>query len=92
MARLGRPEKRVSGSAEGALHRAWVDAKVALGGDDHTVLDWLEHGEDFAKDAYQKALTGHLPATLGEVVRRQAASVQRVHDQVKALRDQTKAA
>jgi uncharacterized protein (TIGR02284 family) len=92
LARLGRPEKQVSGSAEGALHRAWVDTKVALGGGDHTVLDWLEHGEDVAKDAYNKALSGNLPATLGEVVRRQAASVQRVHDQVKALRDQAKAA
>lgn len=89
---LGRPDKQVSGSAEGALHRAWVDTKVALGGDDHTVLDWLEHGEDFAKDAYQKALSADLPATVGEVVRRQAASVQRIHDQVKALRDQAKAA
>ena len=92
LARLGKPEKKVSGSAEGALHRAWVDTKVALGGDDHTVLNWLEHGEDVAKDAYQKALTGALPATVGEIVRRQAASVQRVHDQVKAFRDQAKAA
>jgi uncharacterized protein (TIGR02284 family) len=69
-----------------------VDTKVALGGDDHTVLDWLEHGEDVAKDAYQKALSGALPSTIGEIVRRQAASVQRVHDQVKAFRDQAKAA
>ncbi|PYV52161.1 MAG: hypothetical protein DMG92_01850, partial [Acidobacteria bacterium] len=92
LARLGKPEKKVSGSAEGALHRAWVDTKVALGGDDHTVLDWLEHGEDVAKDAYQKALSGALPSTVGEIVRRQAASVQRVHDQVKAFRDQAKAA
>lgn len=92
LAHLGRLDKQISGSAEGAAHRAWIDTKVALGGDDHTVLDWLEHGEDFAKDAYEKALSGTLPATLGEVVRRQAASVQRVHDQVKALRDQAKAA
>jgi uncharacterized protein (TIGR02284 family) len=92
LARLGRPEKQVSGSAEGALHRAWVDTKVALGGDDHTVLDWLEHGEDFAKNAYQQALSENLPGMLGEVVRRQAASVERVHDQVKRLRDQGKAA
>jgi uncharacterized protein (TIGR02284 family) len=92
LATLGKPEKKVSGSAEGALHRAWVDTKVALGGDDHTVLDWLEHGEDVAKDAYQKALSGSLPASLNEIVRRQAASVQQVHDRVRALRDATKAA
>jgi len=92
LARLGKPEKKVSGSAEGALHRAWVDTKVALGGDDATVLDWLEHGEDVAKDAYQKALTGNLPETLTSVVRRQADSVQRVHDKVRNLRDAAKAA
>lgn len=92
LARLGKPDKKASGSAEGALHRAWVDTKVALGGDDHTVLDWLEHGEDVAKDDYNKALSGNLPATVMEIVRRQAASVQRDHDRVRALRDQTKAA
>ena len=92
LAKLGKPEKKVSGSVEGALHRAWVDTKVALGGNDHTVLDWLEHGEDVAKDAYNKALTGNLPASLLEIVRRQANSVQRVHDKVKSLRDSAKAA
>ncbi len=92
LATLGKPEKKVSGSAEGALHRAWVDTKVALGGDDHTVLDWLEHGEDVAKDAYQKALSGNLPENLRMIVRRQADSVQRVHDRVKTLRDTAKAA
>jgi uncharacterized protein (TIGR02284 family) len=65
---------------------------MALGGDDHTILEWLEQGEDVAKDAYKKALTGNLPATLLEIVRRQTNSVQRVHDRVKMLRDQAKAA
>lgn len=92
LARLGKPDKKVSGSAEGALHRAWVDTKVAMGGDDHTVLDWLEHGEDVAKDAYQKALSANLPTTVAEIVRRQAASVQQAHDRVRALRDARKAA
>jgi len=92
LATLGKPEKKVSGSVEGALHRAWVDTKVALGGDDHTVLDWLEHGEDIAKDAYHKALSGNLPPSLREIVRRQADSVQHVHDRVKSLRDASKAA
>jgi len=92
LATMGKPETKESGSVEGALHRAWVDTKVALGGDDHTVLDWLEHGEDVAKDAYQKALSANLPAGVMEIVRRQATSVQRVHDRVKTLRDTAKAA
>jgi len=92
LARLGKAEKKASGSVEGSLHRAWVDTKVALGGDDHTVLDWLEHGEDVAKDDYNKALSGNLPATVMEIVRRQAAAVQRDHDRVRSLRDAAKAA
>lgn len=89
---LGEHEKRVGGSTEATLHRAWIDTKMALGGDDHTVLDWLEHGEDVAKDDYQEALTGDLPENIAQIVRRQAAAIQRDHDRVKALRDQAKAA
>jgi uncharacterized protein (TIGR02284 family) len=76
----------------GSLHRAWIDTKVGLGGDDKTVLDWLENGEDHAKDAYQKAVTGDLPEDVAQIVRRQAASVQAAHDKVKSLRDMAKAA
>jgi len=90
--RLGKPDKKVSGSVVGALHRAWVDTKMGLGGGDKTVLDWLEHGEDVAKHAYQKAVTGDLPENIAQIVRRQAASVQAAHDKVKSLRDTAEAA
>jgi uncharacterized protein (TIGR02284 family) len=90
--RLGKPDKKVSGSVVGSLHRAWIDTKVGLGGDDKTVLDWLENGEDHAKDAYQKAVTGDLPEDIAQIVGRQAASVQAAHDKVKSLRDMAKAA
>jgi uncharacterized protein (TIGR02284 family) len=92
LATLGKPEKKVSGSAGGAMHRAWIDTKVALGGGDKTILESVESGEDNAKDTYNKALTGALPASLTEIVRRQAASVQQAHDKVRSLRDQAKAA
>jgi uncharacterized protein (TIGR02284 family) len=90
--RLGKPDKKISGSVVGSLHRAWVDTKVGLGGGDATILDWLENGEDHAKDAYQKAVTGDLPEDIAQIVRRQAASVQAAHDRVKSLRDIAKAA
>jgi uncharacterized protein (TIGR02284 family) len=89
---LGKPDKKVSGSVGGTLRRAWIDTKVSLGGGDKTILESLEAGEDSAKDAYQKALRGTLPANLIEIVRRQAASVQHAHDKVKSLRDAAKAA
>ena len=90
--RLGKPDKKVSGSTVGSLHRAWIDTKVALGGGDKTVLDWLENGEDHANDAYQKAVTADLPENVAQIVRRQAASVQAAHDKVKSLRDTAEAA
>ena len=92
LAKLGKPEKKVSGSASGAVHRAWIDTKVALGGGDKTILESVESGEDNAKDTYNKALSGALPTSLSEIVRRQAASVQRAHDKVRMLRDEAKAA
>jgi uncharacterized protein (TIGR02284 family) len=90
--RLGKPDKKVSGSASAALHRAWIDTKVSLGAGDKSILESVEAGEDNAKDSYQKALSGSLPADLAETIRRQAASVQRAHDKVKSLRDSAKAA
>ncbi|PYX76681.1 MAG: hypothetical protein DMG78_00895 [Acidobacteria bacterium] len=92
LAKLGKPDKKVSGSAGGAMHRAWIDTKVALGGGDKTILESVEAGEDDAKDTYNKALSGNLPETVKAMVQRQAASVQRAHDKVRDLRDQAKAA
>ena len=92
LAKFGKPDKKVSGSASGAMHRAWIDTKVAMGAGDKSILESVEAGEDNAKDTYNKALTGALPASLTEIVRRQAASVQQAHDKVRALRDQAKAA
>lgn len=92
LANVGKPEKKVSGSASAAMHRAWIDTKVALGGGDHTILESVEKGEDDAKETYQKALSGALPSSTAEIVRRQAESVQRAHDKVRMLRDTAKAA
>ena len=90
--RLGKPDKKVSGSVGGALRRAWIDTKVSLGGGDKTILDSIEAGEDTAKEAYEKAVTGDLPEDIAQIVRRQASSVQRAHDKVKMLRDTAHAA
>jgi uncharacterized protein (TIGR02284 family) len=90
--RLGEPDKKVKGSAGGAMRRAWIDTKVDLGGSDHTILESLEAGEDSAKEAYQKAMKSALPGNVVEIVRRQAESVQKTHDKIKMLRDTAAAA
>jgi uncharacterized protein (TIGR02284 family) len=92
LTRLGKPDEKPSGSVSGALHRAWIDTKVALGGGDKTILESIEAGEDTAKESYKKALGASLPADIAEIVRRQNASVQRAHDHVRNLRDAAKAA
>jgi uncharacterized protein (TIGR02284 family) len=92
IARLGKADKKGSGSVSAALHRAWIDTKVGLGGGDKTILESVEKGEDNAKETYQKALSGSLPGNVAEIVRRQAASVQRAHDKVRNLRDAAKEA
>ena len=68
--RLGKPDKKVSGSVGGALRRAWIDTKVSLGGGDRTILDSVEAGEDSAKKSYQKAVTDDLPENIAQIVRR----------------------
>ena len=90
--RLGKPDKKVSGSVSGTLRRAWIDTKVSLGGGDKTILESVEAGEDNAKENYEKAVTGDLPENIAQIVSRQAASVQKAHDKVKSLRDAAKAA
>jgi uncharacterized protein (TIGR02284 family) len=92
LSRLGEPDKKPSSSISGAMHRAWIDTKVALGGGDKTILESVEAGEDTAKESYQKALAEPLPSNIAEIVRKQAASVQKAHDQVRSLRDAARAA
>ena len=85
-------EEHPTGTAEGSLHRAWIDIKTALGGGDHTILEWLEQGEDHAKKVYGEAVKGNLPSAAQMIVRRQYDRVVATHDEVKRLRDQSKAA
>lgn len=87
LSKLGKPEKKESGTVAGAIHRAWIDTKVVVGGGDKTILESVERGEDSAKENYQKALSEGLPGNVAEIVRRQASNVMNVHDRVRDLRD-----
>jgi len=85
--KLGKTEKKESGTVAGALHRVWIDTKVGLGAGDKSILESVEKGEDEARDAYREAIGSPLPPDVADVVSRQARSIQTVHDQVKILRD-----
>jgi uncharacterized protein (TIGR02284 family) len=81
----GDPEK--TGSVAGAVHRAWIDLKSALGGGDHAILAASETGEDQAVKEYKEALDEALPAPVRAIVERQFQSVKQAHDNVKGMRD-----
>src|ERR1700687_5889690 len=85
--KLGKVERKESGTVAGALHRAWIDTKVGLGAGDKSILESVEKGEDGGKDANKKAVSSSLPPEAAEVVSRQARSIQAAHDKVKGLRD-----
>jgi len=82
-----------SGSVMGAVHRGWVNLKSAVAGrTDLAILEECERGEDVAKKQYADALNETLPAEIRAVVQRQYDGLLRNHNEVRALRDQYKAA
>lgn len=85
-------DAKESGSAAGTLHRGWLNLKAAITGkDDHAILVECERGEDAAKEAYEKAVSGTaLPGTILPMVEKQYTKVQEAHDQIKELRDREK--
>ena len=88
---LGRSQPEESGSAAGALHRAWINLKSAItSGDDHAILAECERGEDSAVEQYEKAMNDNLPAPLREIVSRQYSQIKNAHDRIKNLRDTAK--
>jgi uncharacterized protein (TIGR02284 family) len=79
-----------TGSMSGTIHRIWGDIKAHLGGDDHTLLETAEQGEDAAKKAYKDALEKELPVPVKQLLTTQYAHIQKSHDYVKAARDSSK--
>ena len=86
--RAGVRDVKDSGSASGALHRAWADVKASLGGGDHTLLVSAEAGEDDAKATYKDALEQDLPLPIRQLLTDQQAHVLTSHDYVKRHRDE----
>jgi len=92
LAGFAKPIEKSEGHVVGAIHRAWIDVKEALGGGDHAILGWLEQGDDYAKGKYEDAVKENLPSSAMTLVRQQFQSILRDHDQIKSMRDAHKAA
>jgi uncharacterized protein (TIGR02284 family) len=87
----GDPE--TGGSASGALHRGWTALLGTVSGySDKSLLEACEKGEDSALERYRDALDEPLPDDIRLLIERQYEGVKRNHAQVRALRDQARAA
>jgi uncharacterized protein (TIGR02284 family) len=74
------------GHAVAALHRGWMNMKSAVTGkDEGAIIAECERGEDFAVQAYERALRTPLSADLKGLVDRQFLKIREAHDQVRSL-------
>jgi uncharacterized protein (TIGR02284 family) len=89
---LGESDVSNSGTALGAIRRAWMDLKANLGGGDHAILSSLEAAEDAVKQAYQEAMREKLPGNFASIVRTQAQNIFSAHDYIRSIRDHKAAA
>ena len=85
----GTPIKEVHTS--GILHRAWMDLKATLSGNDRvTILNSCEFGENVAIETYNKALTNnseYLSGNQQTMIIKQQKLIQADLDRVKGLRN-----
>lgn len=79
----GDPES--TGTVAGSAHRGWMNLKAAIAGGDDSIIAEAERGEDFAKKAFDDALTQGLPPTTLAIVREHARRVHEAHDRVRAM-------
>lgn len=82
---LGGKAKTEQG-ALGKMHNKFVDLKHALGGDDKSVIDEVERGEDYIRDKFQEALKEDLPQPVRAKVERCYQSVKADHDEVSRIK------
>ncbi|MEZ4801680.1 MAG: PA2169 family four-helix-bundle protein [Gelidibacter sp.] len=78
-----------SGSVTGTLHRAWIDIKSSLAGnDDEAVLEEVIRGEKASVDEYQDVLKKHhLSPEITQELQSQVGDIQGTLNKVKRLED-----
>lgn len=78
-----------SGSVTGSLHRAWIDIKSSVAGnDDEAVLEEVIRGEKASVDEYQDVLQKHnLTPEISQELQSQLGDIQGTLNKVKRLED-----
>ncbi len=82
-------EPKESGSFTGDLHRAWIDIKSAVtGNEDEAVLEECIRGEKASAEEYKEKLTKYsFPPKIETVLQKQSAEIHQTLSQVKRLED-----
>lgn len=82
-------EPKESGSFTGDLHRAWIDIKSAVSGNnDEAVLEECIRGEKASWNEYEEKLKNHnFPPNISSVLQKQAAEIHTTLNNVKTLED-----
>lgn len=83
----GKPED--DGTILAAAHRMFLSLKSSLAGDDRSVVNEVERGEDHIKAKFEAALNDeNLPAPVKATIARAYASIKADHDQMRDLKRQ----
>ena len=76
------------GHAMTMFSRGWKNIKpVLMGGDYGAIFSECEHGEDAAKNAYERVLEKELTADVSTVINHQYKQIMEAHDRIRNLRD-----
>ena len=78
-----------SGSLTGTLHRAWIDIKSSVAGnDDEAVLEEVIRGEKASVDEYQDVMKDNvLVPQINSILQSQLSEIQGTLSRVKTLED-----
>ncbi len=82
-------EPKESGSFTGDLHRAWIDIKTAVSGnEDEAVLEECIRGEKASADEYKDRLQKeNFPPHISSLLQKQAGEINQTLNKVKRLED-----
>ena len=86
---LDEQPKEENGSVSGSIHRAWIDLKSAVTGNDaENVLEECIRGEKASVKEYDEVLKEHkLPQDINIVVTKQRDEINKTLNEIKTLED-----
>lgn len=85
--RMGMHDVKAGETHAGKARLLWGKIQTSMAGGQKSLLSTAIAGDEAAAKRYAKALKEDLPLPLREILDRQSAHIQRVHDEVRAIYD-----